>query len=236
MTGGGGRAQGRAEGDGGEAARLPAQSQAGSLVSGLKKQEEEAGKKAAVANENAELKSKIGGGQVGLNLKGLNGAQKWRAALEEVEEVDITVSGEKEKLYDGPGAQEVNDLIDTLELALRIDPEKVETGGMGKWDGMVASAVGFLWTQVFDNDGIKAHVGDKDGVRIILELMMTTTSNRKSCRTAAAACVTLPCPDNREMPARSAASSPTCSRSTNPTSSATRSCRTISRASSRSSR
>jgi hypothetical protein len=151
---------------------LPAQSQSGGLVSGLKKQEEAAGKKAAVANENAELKSKIGGGQVGLNLKGMNGAQKWRAALEKVEEVEITVSGEKEKFYEGPGAKEVNDLLDTLELALKIDPEKVESGGMGKWDGMVASAVGFLWTQVFDNDGIKAHVGDKDGIRIILELMM----------------------------------------------------------------
>eukprot|EP01046_Picozoa_sp_COSAG06_P014007 COSAG06_NODE_857_length_11918_cov_4.047551_6_plen_758_part_00 len=43
---------------------------------------------------------------------------------------------------------------------------------MGKWDGMIALAVGFLWTEVFDNDGIKAFVGDQDGIRILLELMM----------------------------------------------------------------
>ena len=77
---------------------LPAQSQSGGLVSGLKKQEVAAGKKATAANEDAELKSKIGGGQVGLNLKGMNGAQKWRAALEKVEEVegakyDVSLNG-----------------------------------------------------------------------------------------------------------------------------------------------
>ena len=49
---------------------LPAQSQSGGLVPGLKKQEEKAGEKSATDNENTELKSKIGGGQVGLNLKG----------------------------------------------------------------------------------------------------------------------------------------------------------------------
>ena len=49
---------------------LPAQSQSGGLVTGLKKAEEKAGVKSATGNENTELKSKIGGGQVGLNLKG----------------------------------------------------------------------------------------------------------------------------------------------------------------------
>ena len=57
-------------------------------------------------------------------------------------------------------------------LALKLDPTTVEEGGMGKWDGMIALAVGFLWTEVFDNDGIKAFVGDQDGIRILLELMM----------------------------------------------------------------
>jgi hypothetical protein len=59
-----------------------------------------------------------------------------------------------------------------LILALKLDPTTVEEGGMGKWDGMIALAVGFLWTEVFDNDGIKAFVGDQDGIRILLELMM----------------------------------------------------------------
>lgn len=88
---------------------LPAQSQSGGLVPGLKKAEAEArvGKQAVTVNENSVLKTKIGGGQVGLNLRGMSGAQKWRAALEKVEETEITVDGEKTKFYDGPGAKEV---------------------------------------------------------------------------------------------------------------------------------
>ena len=130
----------------------------------------------------------------------MNGAQKWRAALEKVEEVEMTVSGEKEKFYDGPGAKEVNNLLETLELCLRLDPDQVESGGMGKWDGMVASAVGFLWVQVFDNDGIKAHVGDKDGIRILLELMMLYHFEpeivQNCCGCLASLCLSS---DNRDM-------------------------------------
>lgn len=61
--------------------------------------------------------------------------------------------------------------MDTLLLALRLDPKTVEEGGTGKWDGMIGLAVGFLWTETFDNDGIKEYVGHHDGVRILLELV-----------------------------------------------------------------
>ena len=86
---------------------LPAESQQGGLVDGLKKEQAAAGNKKVAANDDAQLKTKISGNVVGLNTKGMSGAQKWRAALEKVEEVELTVSGEKERFYDGPGAQEV---------------------------------------------------------------------------------------------------------------------------------
>jgi hypothetical protein len=86
---------------------LPAQSQAGGLLDGLQKQQANLGKKQTSDNEEAHLKTKISGTTVGINTKGMSGAQKWRAALEKVEEVELTASGEKERLYDGPGAKEV---------------------------------------------------------------------------------------------------------------------------------
>lgn len=87
---------------------LPAQSQSGGLMDGLKKEQAAAGKKQVAANDDAVLKTKVRGGQIGLNTKGMNGAQKWRAALQKVEEVELTESGEKERFYDGPGAKEVS--------------------------------------------------------------------------------------------------------------------------------
>ena len=41
-----------------------------------------------------------------------------------------------------------------------------------KWDGMIGLAAGFLWSRTYDADAMKEMVGDKDGIRILLELMM----------------------------------------------------------------
>ena len=69
--------------------------------------------------------------------------------------------------------------MNTLELSLCLDPKSVEGEGMAglsseghKWDGMIGLAAGFLWSRTYDADAMKEMVGDKDGIRILLELMM----------------------------------------------------------------
>ena len=64
--------------------------------------------------------------------------------------------------------------METIELSLCLEPQKVQSepnGGKTKWDGMLPLAIGFLWSRAFDSDGMKEMVGEKDGIRIILEVL-----------------------------------------------------------------
>eukprot|EP01047_Picozoa_sp_COSAG01_P022476 COSAG01_NODE_1335_length_10677_cov_9.862356_2_plen_128_part_00 len=77
----------------------------------------------------------------------------------------------------------------------------VGMSGQGhKWDGMIGLAVGFLWTRTFDNDAMKEMVGDKDGIRILLELMMHFHYEpeivQNCCGALASVCLNK---DNRDM-------------------------------------
>lgn len=88
-----------------------------------------------------------------------------------------------------------------------LPPKSVEGEGMvgmsgqgHKWDGMIGLAVGFLWTRTFDNDAMKEMVGDKDGIRILLELMMHFHYEpeivQNCCGALASVCLNK---DNRDM-------------------------------------
>lgn len=155
-------------------------------------------------NKDNELRTKVSSG---IQTKGLSGAQKWKAALEKIEEDDLTNKAEKERIWEGPEAKEVEMLMNTLELSLCLDPKSVEGEGMAglaaeghKWDGMVGLAVGFLWSRTYDADSMKEMVGDKDGIRILLELMMHYHYEpeivQNCCGCLASVCLNK---DNREM-------------------------------------
>ena len=55
-------------------------------------------------NKDNELRTKVSSG---IQTKGLSGAQKWKAALEKIEEDDLTNKAEKERIWEGPEAKEV---------------------------------------------------------------------------------------------------------------------------------
>ena len=74
------------------------------LVDDLRTKETKVVEKDLGVNRDNELRTKV---DVKLQTKGLSGAQKWRAALEKIEEDELDVSAEKERVWEGPEAKEV---------------------------------------------------------------------------------------------------------------------------------
>ena len=142
------------------------------LMADLEEGEKRATELKESSNEEAHLEVKV---EKSINTKGFSGIQKWRAALEKVEEAHLDVKHQRSAIEAGPGAEEVIKIMDTIELSLCIDPKQVQSDGRGEksqWDGMLPLSIGFLWSRVYDSDGMKELVGDKDGIRIFLEVML----------------------------------------------------------------
>jgi len=183
---------------------LPAATQKIGLVDSYKEREESVLSKQLGVNKENTLRTKV---DSGIQTKGLSGAQKWKAALVKIEEEELTSTLEKERVWEGPEAREVEHLMNTLELSLCLDPKSVEGEGMAglsseghKWDGMIGLAAGFLWSRTYDADAMKEMVGDKDGIRILLELMMHFHYEpeivQNACGCLASVCLNK---DNREV-------------------------------------
>lgn len=69
-------------------------------------------------NVDSELRTKVDSRLV---TKGLSGSQKWKAALEKIEEDELDRTAEKERIWEGPEAREVSP--NTLRKHLALAPD-----------------------------------------------------------------------------------------------------------------